>query len=143
MKNPWVLVANSSFARIYSGPNSHLEEIETLEHPESRMHGRDLVTDRPGRTFDSVGGGGHGLGSELSPQKNEAEHFAGAIAQHLDHARRIGTFNKLYVIASPSFLGMLRNALHSATRDLVALEVDKDLTSKTPAEIRAYLPFRL
>lgn len=144
MKNSiWVVVANSSVARIYSGPNAHLEELETLEHPESRLHGRDIVTDRPGRAFDSFGGGRHAVGPELTPQKNEAEHFANALASHLDHARRIGDVSKLYLIISPSFLGMLRNSLHGATKEIVALEIAKDVTSKSAQEIREYLPFRL
>lgn len=140
----WVVVANGSIARIFIGNNSHpLKELETLEHPATRVHGRDLVDGKPGRSYDSIGGGRHSLAAELTPQKNEAQHFAEHLAHHLEHARRTGAFGKLYVIASPAFLGLLRNSLHTTTRDTIALEVDKDATSKTPVEIRTYLPFRL
>ena len=140
----WVVVANGSIARIFVGQNDQaLTELETLEHPATRVHGRDLVSGKPGRAFDSIGGGRHSLEPQLTPQKNEAQHFAEHLAQHLEHARKTGAFGKLYVIASPAFLGQLRNSLHTSTKDVIALEVDRDATSKTPVEIRAYLPFRL
>lgn len=143
-ENAWVVVANGSVARIFTGNNlKQLEELEVLEHPESRLHGRDLVTSKPGRAFDSVGGGSHGYEPPLSPQKNETHHFAAHLADHLEHGRRANAFTKLYLIASPSFLGLLRDELRSHIKELVALEVDKDATSKTKEEIKGYLPIRL
>jgi protein required for attachment to host cells len=140
----WVVVANGSKARIFASNGSQkLEEVEVLEHPETRVHGRDLVSGKPGRSFDSVGGGRHSLEAELSPQKNEAHHFAAHLANHLEHARRTNGFTKLYLIASPAFLGSLRSVLHAPIKDLIALEVDKDATSKTLEEIKVYLPIRL
>jgi protein required for attachment to host cells len=168
-ENAWVVVANGSVARIFAGKNSHassdqeilehpatrvhgvkvangkptLSEIEVLEHPATRVHGRDLTTGKPGRAFDSFGGARHGLEPKLTPQENEAEHFAAHLAQHLEHGRRANAFTKLYLIVSPSFLGMLRLALHPHIRELVAFELDKDATAKSLDEIRTYLPIRL
>lgn len=143
-ENAWVVVANGSVARIFTS-NSHnlLHELEVIEHPATRIHGRDLVTSRPGRSFDSKGMGRHSLESELTPQKNEALQFATHLAQHLDHGRRVNAFTKLYLIASPSFLGLLRSSMHPAIKELIKLEVDKDATSKSPEEIKSYLPIRL
>ena len=140
----WIVVANGSVARIFAANSSHTPtEMEALVHPETRLHGRDLVSGKPGRAFDSFGGARHSLASELTPQKNEAHHFADTVAKHLDAARDKMEFTKLYFVISPAFLGLLRNALSTPTREMVALEVDKDATSKSAEEIRVYLPFRL
>lgn len=143
-ENAWVVVANGSLARIFAGHTHHkLEQLEVIEHPATRIHGRDLVTSKPGRSFDSKGVGRHSLESELTPQKNEATQFATHLAQHLEHSRRVNAFTKLYLIVSPSFLGMLRSALHPHIREMIKLEVDKDATSKSVEEIGNYLPIRL
>ena len=136
----WILVANASEARILEAEKSDLRQIEVLKHPETRLHGRDLVTDKPGREFSSVGSRHSAIEPHVDPQKNEAQHFALQISQHLDHAFRSNHFKKLYVIASPAFLGLLRHSLHSATQDSIVLSIDKDLTDKSPVELRSYLP---
>ena len=144
----WVLVANGSTARLFQAANGvtsklRLEEVETFEHPQSRAHGRDLVTERAGRVFDSIGTGRHAMEPPIKPQRNEANHFAEELAKHLEQSRKNGAYSKLYLVVSPSFLGMLRGALPDQTKELIASEVDKDVTNKTPEEIRSYLPFRL
>ena len=60
--------------------------------------------------------------------------------EDLESARTAGEFNKLYVVAAPTFLGLLRKHQSSALRQLVAGEVDKNLSTKDPAAIRKQLP---
>lgn len=43
-----------------------MEELEGLKHPASRAHERDLISDRPGRSFDSFGSGRHAMEEEVS-----------------------------------------------------------------------------
>lgn len=137
----WVCVANGSIARIFALNDSHqLHEIKTLEHEATRLHGRDLISAKPGRSYDSVGGGRHAVGPELTPQRNEAEHFAQEVGAHLEHARAVGELKRLYLVASPAFLGELRKCLRATTKGCIAGEIDRDATSKKPEEIREYLP---
>ncbi|MES9844878.1 MAG: host attachment protein, partial [Candidatus Sedimenticola sp. 6PFRAG5] len=51
MSAAWIVVADTSRARIFSAdkPASSLVEIQTLAHPESRLHEGDLVSDKAGR----------------------------------------------------------------------------------------------
>lgn len=140
----WVLVANASSARILKPENKHdLVELESFEHPEARLHGRDLVSDRPGRTDNSNTHGHHSLNSTTQPKKVEAQHFADHLSQHLDHAHKSGSFHRLYLIVSPAFLGLIRGSLHSNTQNAIALAIDKDVTEKSNQEIRSYLPLAL
>lgn len=141
-KETWLLVANSSFARIYKlEKNHHLEELKVLEHPESRLHNIDLVSDKPGRDFESGGTRRHALEQKTSPKKQEFSVFAKMLADYLEDAHNEGTFDTLYIAASPSLLGLLRQSIHPNTAKLIKGEVDKDMTLFKPHEIPPLLPF--
>lgn len=144
-KHAWILVADSVRARIFSvdSATAPLIPIEQLVHPESRLHDRDMKSDRPGRAFDSHGGGRHATGKAVSPKEQEAIRFAGEIAAYLDRGRTKGEFRGLVVVADPRFLGILRVALSSEVKKLVTLEVDKELSKSKDADIRNALPDRI
>lgn len=138
----WVIVADASRARIFSAEKSFsaLEQIEEINHPEGRLHDQDLNSDRPGRSFDSAGDGRHALGKEVPPKKHEAQRFAKALCDRLNNARATGLFEKLYIVASPSFLGNMRNCMNDVTQKAIAGELDKNLTTHDPSTIRSHLP---
>ena len=145
MSKLYVLVADSAVARIFTarGPDGPLNEVESLSHTASRLHERDLASDRPGRTFDSVGGGRHAKELEVSPKEEEAVRFAEQLAERMHAGRTAGEFDRLMVVAAPRYLGLLREKLDPATRALVGFELDKDLTRHIPEEIRSHLPEKL
>jgi protein required for attachment to host cells len=143
-KDTWVVVANSSQARIFRAENNQLlQEIEILEHPESREKESELVTSRPGRSFDRVGTGRHAIEPKTSPKLQEFVNFARFLSNHLEEARLQGKFGRLYLAAGPSFLGLLRQSIEPSILQLIAEEVDKDITHLNEAEIREYLPIVL
>ena len=141
----WVLVANSSIARIFSAPAAlgGLNEIESYSHSASRALDQELNADRPGRTFDSMGSGRHAKEATVSPKEEEAVRFAEQLAARLDEARAKGDLDALMIVAAPRFLGLLRQKLDPVTRDIVSLEIDQDLTRLAAKEIRKRLPERL
>jgi protein required for attachment to host cells len=141
-KDCWLVVANSSIARIFKIEKRHeLKEIQTLEHPESRLHNLDLVSDKPGRDFESAGIGRHALEPKVLPKRHEFAVFAKSLADYLEDARNQGEFDTLYVAANPSLLGLLRQALHPNTVKLIKGEIDKDMTQMKSQDILAHLPF--
>lgn len=138
----WLVIANSSVARIYKiEKKKALVEIELFEHPESRLHNRDLVSDKPGRDFESVGHARHSLEPHSTPQQLEFNLFAKELSVYLENARNNGEFESLYIAASPTLLGLLRQSLDPATAKLVKGEVDKDMTHMNPDEIITHAPF--
>lgn len=140
-KDTFVVVANSSHAKLYKAINNHaLTELETWEHPESRLHDQDLVSSRPGRAFDSMGPGRHAMQAQISPKTHEFQVFAKVIAEHLDKVIAKGEVKKIYIAAPPAFLGILRQRLSGGVAHLVAGEFHKDFTMMTSDQIRAYLP---
>jgi len=136
----WVLVADNSRARIFSveKATSPLQEIRDFTHPEARLHEGDLVTDKSGR--DRGPSSAHGIGADHVHKQDGAERFAATVCAELDAARASGTFKKLYVVAAPTFLGLLRKHQSSALKQTIGGEVDKNLAAQEPAIIRKHLP---
>ncbi|MDO9270172.1 MAG: host attachment protein [Methylobacter sp.] len=141
MKLTWILVADSTRARIFTTdtPSSPLEEIDDLSHTEGRLHDRDMTSDLPGR-IKSVGGGGHAFEQATDPKKHEADNFAHLVANYLDGAYSANRFEQLLIVAAPSFLGMLRNHLPEPIKQRVCFELVKDITTLNVADIRQHLP---
>lgn len=134
-KESWFVVANSSIARFYRKEQKNLIAVNVLEHPESRLHNRDLVSDKPGRDFESMGATRHSLEPKHSPHDKEMVLFAKQIASYLETVCNKGDIERLYLAASPIMLGKLRQELNSNTNKLIYAEVDKDLTHSKPEEI--------
>lgn len=141
----WVLVADSSRARIFSkNGRDPLMEVSGFIHPESRLHEQALTSDLPGSASSRVGNERHGVGSaKVRPKRHEAITFSKQVTDHLESARTDGKFHRLLVIAPPAFLGMLRDQFGPALAGLVADEVNKNLVSARVEEIRDQLNVRV
>jgi protein required for attachment to host cells len=137
----WILVADNSRARIFVADKSAgpLNEIRTLAYPEARLHEGDLVSDKGGRDR-SPGVASHGFNGEEAHKQENAERFAAQVCSELESARTAGSLRKLYVVAAPSFLGMLRRHQSGPLRQLIAGEIDKNVSTQDPASIRKCLP---
>ena len=145
MATTWVLVANSSQAKIYSAHTAtdQLGELAVFNHPESRLHVQELTTDLPGRSFDSAGQGRHAMEQMTNPKEQEAIEFVKEIGEYLTQAERGNRFDRLVLTAAPAFLGLLRTHLSEATRKRITMEIDKDLVTQDVATVRRQLPERL
>ncbi len=136
----WVVVANSAEAKIYRLVKfPKIEEIASLEHPESRLLNQDLVSTAPGRNFQSGGVTRHSYQAKTSPKEVEIEIFAKYLANHLCSACQKGEFKRLYMLASPEFLGLLRPHFDQKLQQTLIAEVAKDVTEYTKAHIEQYL----
>ena len=145
MPTTWVVVADSAAARLFRAlsPTGPLEEFEAYAHGEGRAHARDLVTDEPGRSFDSVGVGRHAMEPRVDPKEQEKAGFAKMIAERVRAARAKGECHRVFLVAPPEFLGHLRASLDGETRRLVQGEFGLNVVRLRPEQIRAKLPERL
>lgn len=142
----WVLVAEGSRARLFemATPTSPLLELEAFTHPDGHLRGTERNSDAPGRygTKKSARDRGAGItgGAHVFYRENaEDEHqatFARFLAEQLDRARAQRAFERLVLIAAPSFLGSLRESLPEPTRRCITQEIGKNFTRNTPSEIR-------
>lgn len=134
----WVVVANASRVRIFEadGHDTAMREIIDMAHPASRLHERDLVSDRGGHVLNSTTGG-HGVYRDEAARQHEEDLFARQVCERLEQGRNEGSYHKLYLVAAPHFLGLLRKHMARSLQALVREEVAKDLTVADEKVIRA------
>jgi protein required for attachment to host cells len=138
----WIVVADSARARIFGAKNrgGELTELEVRYHPESRMRDRELQTDKPGRMY-SMQGEFRSATEQTPARKVEAERFAQDLSKYLDKKHHQQHFEHLVLVASPNFLGQLRNEFSDRLHKVVTHEINKDLSNLEKAEeIRKRLP---
>ena len=85
-----IVVADQAEAIFYASSSlrARPEEVARITDPAAHLHNRDFESDRPGRSYESVGGARHAVGNENSPRRREAVRFARRISRRLDEARR-------------------------------------------------------
>jgi len=142
MKSIMIIVANSSRARIFStdSPSSPLQEIETISHPEGRMHEQDMLSDSPGKMSGAGKGSSHAFQDKTEPKQQEVIDFAKRISVYLESARTSEKIISLIIVAAPAFLGELRKHMSAELNEMVAFELDKNLTQHSIDDIRNHLP---
>lgn len=135
----WVVVASNAMAKIYRLVQfPKIEEINFLEHAESKLRNQDIHSSPPGRSFDSLGGGRHAY-NETDFKQLEIDKFARQICKFLSSARQNEEFFRLYLFANPPFLGLLRQHLDPQTKQTLVAESQKDLINNPKEDIEKHL----
>ena len=139
MDNTWIVVADSSRARIFEVPprSREIHEVEDFVNPYGRAQARELQTDANGRAYARSGGDQptHAMDPRSDPVAHETELFAKRLCQVLDQARAQHRYETLCLVAAPKFLGLLRGNLSKEAAKLVTREIDKDLSADDAASI--------
>lgn len=129
MSTLWIVVANRGFAKIYesTGHGHEIKEIYSVDNPDGKKKSGEILNDRPGRSFDSVGGGRHALSTEVSVTAHEQQVFAKKLVGVLHEGNNAKAFDELAIVAPPHFLGALKVELTDPVRKKLTKEVGKDL----------------
>ena len=142
-QNVWITIAHRAGVRVYNYEHNNDKKVLTLihtkDHPEGSLKDKELGSDQPGRSFDSIGGGRHSLSTSQSPSEHVSIKFAKEICMHLQEASKKHQFSKLILIAGPSFLGLLRQNLDAPTSAQVVHTLNKDLINLNDHEMKQYL----
>lgn len=136
----WVVVCDGAKALVLENigdakfPN--LKMVEVFEHKSVATH--DLGSDKPGRSYSSVG---HGRSSvEQTDWHDQAETaFLLQLIKHLDGAIAAGKTKSLIIAAPPRALGVLRPAYTHRLREAISAEVDKDFVKLPVHQIEKQL----
>jgi protein required for attachment to host cells len=145
MDTVWIVVADAARARILrcEGRACHgITDVEALSHSESRAQNQDLVSDRPGRGWaNAQGDARHAFDETTDAAHHERDRFARMVAERLKSAHHEGVFKHLVIVASPSFLGALREVMDRQVAQSVRAEVAKNVVKiEDPEGLRSYLP---
>ena len=152
MATTWIVSGDASRARVLQVSGHHrLEEIQDFDNAKGRMNDRELRTDGHARFSGHGGVGKPGRVATSGPANDreetrqaeiEAENFSREIGRFLDKARIERRYDRLFLIAPPRFLGMMRKQLGKEVEKLVGEALDKDLSWFNARDIEAYLRAR-
>jgi protein required for attachment to host cells len=135
------LVADASRAHLFrvEVATGTWTPLETFDHPEGRMHDRDL---REVRWVENAGTK-HGPTAEKDPHgrhRLEAARFAKHVAAELARSYDRQVFRRLVVVAPAEFIGMLRPELPKRVAQAVVEERTQDLSSLRADELSERIP---
>ena len=141
-KKYWIVVADEASATIYGRDTRRapLHELFSLQNESARKKTDELISDHGGRSFDSHGHGRHTMVKEKSaPKRHAATVFAKHIADRIGKATHNGTCRGFALVAAPRFLGVLRDAVSTATNVEPFATIDKEVVGKDTSVIEKLL----
>ena len=129
-KVTWVLIADGAHAKLFEngGPGKGLVALRDMMFEEEPLKAQDIMADRQGRTFSSVGSGRSGYEYPTDPVEVRETRFMKTMADRLDAKLREGTFDRLVIAAAPEALGEIRPQLSKQVQEKIVAELPKDLT---------------
>ena len=141
-KVTWIVIADGNQAKIFEhdGPGKGLRALKELNFEQEPLKAQEIMADKPGRSFASAGPGARSSMEYSSDpvavrERRFVEHLAIVLAGKLAE----GAFDRLIVAAAPTALGDLRPALSKPLREVIVLELPKDLTKLTTPDLEASL----
>ncbi len=140
----WVLLADASRARVLRAPERAVDgmhaPIETIfESSVEHLRLGDIMTDAPGRSFQSVGTSRSSMEYRSDPVLDETRRFAADLLSQLETRLAAGEFDQLVICAPPRMLGLFRDAMPDRIAAAVSSEVAKDFTKLPELELRRLL----
>lgn len=135
----WVLIADGARGRI-------VRDLEVAGDAADRLHDltfdadqkqlREIMADRPGRSFASEGSRRSAMEYHSNPVREQESAFADMLIEQLEHRHAAHEFDRLAIVAEPRMLGVLRQKLSPKLSVAVIKEVSKDWTKLSPAGLR-------
>ncbi|HXF54063.1 MAG TPA: host attachment protein [Hyphomicrobiaceae bacterium] len=137
----WVLIADGRRAQVYCtyGRASQLDAVPGMELETVLPPSREIMADRPGRTFESQGATRHAMERPTDPHRDAKRRFARRIAAAIEEQLNAGNFDKLVVVAPAVTMGDLREELSDQVKARIAGELVADLTKIPVRELPSHL----
>jgi len=140
-KETWVVIMDGAHARFFV-----LDRADGFTlHPKESFDGsdrptRELTSDRPGRSYASVGTARSAMEPRTTAQEHAEKTFVHKVADRLRAAGEEKLFDEVVIVADPKSLGEIRKDLDTHFRDrYVALEVAKDWLKLNPPDMARHL----
>lgn len=129
----WILIADGARARIFAnnGPGKGVEAVEGGAFDADHRPDHEIMSDKLGRTYESVGETRHAIAPHHDPHRELKRAFSEELAVMLDKELAKKSYDRVVLVAPPAMLGDLRTALSEHVKAKIYAELDKDLT-KTP-----------
>jgi protein required for attachment to host cells/ribosome-associated translation inhibitor RaiA len=135
----WIVVMDSAQARVFAlGSGRDGRELRLAMPPLTSAlgrHSRDERSDKPGRSFASIGGVRHAIEPRHDYHKLAKHNFARSVAALVENASVAHQFDHLVLVAPRRSLGEMRALLSRQTTQRVQHEIAKDFTLLEPHEL--------
>jgi protein required for attachment to host cells len=132
----WIVVADGAKALVLENVGGRgvpdLRTREVHDHPDPKT--REIGTDKPGRSFSSVGHGRSAM-EQVDWHEQEEQRFLAKLAARLDKAVLGGEASSFIVVAPPRAIGVLRKEFSPHVRKAIKAEVEKDYVKMPVDEI--------
>ena len=126
------VIADGGHARfLRPAPDNALHTFEAVDSAALHKRDHDLVSDRPGRSFESGASARHAYTSRTDPHEMAKDRFTHAVARRVNEDSAADVFNELIVVAPAHVLSELMDALDAPTKAKLLGSLAKDLV-KTP-----------
>ena len=133
----WILVADAGRARAISIEGNPAKASPHDEFEVLHLHKRagEIQADRPGRSFASADSRRSAMEPPSDPVEVESNRFAKDILEQISTRFEETPFDRLIIVAPPKMLGNLRKSYPDALRNVLAGELDSDLTQHTDKDV--------
>jgi len=137
----WIVIADGAHARLFAnrGPGKGIEAVENGVINGDHRPDHELIRDKAGRSFESVGDTRHAIEPRTDPHRELKKEFAKELVSLLDKRLSEHAFDRLILVAPPTALGDLRSALSDDLKPRVYAELDKDLVKIPTTELPKHL----
>jgi protein required for attachment to host cells len=125
-----ILIADGEHARLLRpGEDNVLHVATNFDSATAHLMAHELVSDRPGRVFESARPGSHGVTPRHDPHQTEMVKFAQFVAEQLCRAAADDAFDRLVLVAPAHVLNDIEAALDKPTAARVVGRLAKDLVN--------------
>jgi protein required for attachment to host cells len=137
----WVVIADAARARVFEnrGRGTGLTAVDGMALQAELAPSREIGTDKPGRSFESVGSMRHAMESPSDPHREQKRQFARRIAEAVAAQQAAKSFDRLVVVAPAVTMGDLRALLPDRVKSAISTEIVADLTNTPISELPGHL----
>ncbi len=140
----WILIADAARARVVRKPvhpsDARQIPLETVFEASADPRAlREIMADRPGRSFASTGARRSAMEYHSDPVREQTRGFAASLLKTLETRFTAGDFEELIICAPPRMLSALREAMPEELETAVSSEVAKDFTKLSEIELHEVL----
>ena len=114
----WIVVADGGSARIMRVSDDRRTLVMARELTSADLHhkSRDLVSDRPGRAFESANPARHAIEPRTDPHDQAKAQFIAEVAGLLNQENQAGAFDELILVVARPQAAAFKDALDKPTR---------------------------
>jgi len=133
----WIVVADGGQARVLAlnADRTGLENRREMQSADIHRKTHDLISDRPGRSFESASPTRHAIAPKSDAHEMAKDRFIAEVAQMLAQEGQAGAYDDLVLVVARGQVSKYRAALDKATRPRVHAVITKDLVKTPIAEI--------